>query len=110
MIRVIKKQKRNKNKKQKQKQKKESRENMVRVLSTFLFLHCIFSNSFLHFVTHFFAPLSAYQYASNLNDSVRVVRHTGIPADATVGTSSENEWEMKNIEILFVGLYRGTPL
>lgn len=30
--------------------------------------------------------------------------HTGMPADATVGTSPENEWEMKNIEILFVGL------
>ena len=37
----------------------------------------------------------------------------GIPVcqrSAIVGSSSENEWEMKNIEILFVGLYRGTPL
>jgi len=43
---------------------------------------------------------------------VRVVWNTGMPAqaDATVGTSPENEWEMKNIEILFVGLVRGTPL
>ncbi len=29
---------------------------------------------------------------------------------ATVASSAENEWEMKNIEILFVGLVRGTPL
>jgi hypothetical protein len=55
---------------------------------------CIFCHSFLNFVTHFFVPLSAYRYASNSNDRVRVVRHTGMPAlaDATVETSPENEW------------------
>jgi hypothetical protein len=43
---------------------------------------------------------------------LRVVWHTGMPAlaDETVGTSPENELKMKNIEILFVGLVRGTSL
>ncbi len=35
---------------------------------------------------------------------------TGMPADATVGSSPENEWQNEKIEILFVGLVRGTSL
>ena len=44
-----------KNKKQKTKNKKKKVERIICiVLSSFLFLPCIFCHSFLHFVTHFY--------------------------------------------------------
>ena len=54
-------------------------------------------------------PISAYQYVSI--KCLIIVRDIGIQVfqqEATVASSSENELEMKNIEILFVGLVRGT--